>query len=169
MMSNPVWRTMQEADLRGVMVLAERVHPDLPEDEAVFAERIALYPAGCLVLSDGNAIEGYALAHPIRRFEPPPLNTLIGELPAETDEFYIHDFVLAPERRGEGHARAGIARLLSLAQPFATSALISVYGTTVFWSRFGFAATAGPEIDRKLAPYGPGAVYMRRDNRAVFR
>lgn len=166
-MTDFAWRGMQHADLGGVMVLAECVHPDLPEDEAVFAERIALYPEGCLVLSDGHAIEGYALAHPIRRFEPPALNTLIGQLQAEADEFYIHDFVLAPERRGAGHAKAGIARLLSLGEAFATSALVSVYGTADFWSRFGFAIVGGPEIARKLVPYGPGAVYMRRDNRAA--
>src|SRR5450830_264049 len=45
------WRPMQISDLRGVLAVADEVHPAFPEDATVFEERLRLYPAGCLVFS----------------------------------------------------------------------------------------------------------------------
>jgi GNAT superfamily N-acetyltransferase len=44
------WRPMAATDLPAVMTVAAKVHPDYPEGEAVFAERLTLHPAGCLCL-----------------------------------------------------------------------------------------------------------------------
>jgi len=45
---------MTEADLPAALAIAEVVHPNYPEDPAVFTERLALYPRGCLVLVQGR-------------------------------------------------------------------------------------------------------------------
>jgi ribosomal protein S18 acetylase RimI-like enzyme len=41
---------MTLADLPALLAIADVVHPDYPEDPAVFEERLALFPAGCWVL-----------------------------------------------------------------------------------------------------------------------
>jgi len=157
------WRPMSEADLTAVVAVADSVHSGLKERLEVFAERLALYPAGCLVLSRHGEIAGYAISHPIRRFDPPSLDQVIGALAPDADEYFLHDVALAPAMRGSGEGAAGVRRLLRIGQAFATTALISVYGTRGFWARFGFAPS-GRDMSAKLRPYGPGAVYMVRDN-----
>ncbi len=158
------WRAMRADDLDGVLALADASHPDLPESREVFAERLALYPRGCVVLDGDKGIVGYAVSHPIRRFEPPALGALLRSLPADADQFYIHDMAVAPSRRGAGAAASAMARLLGHAADFDTTALISVYGTVGFWSRFGFVPTS-EEMAAKLRPYGVDAIYMVRPNR----
>lgn len=155
------WRPMREDDLDGVLALADRCHPGLPESRAVFAERLALYPQGCLVLPGADGVAGYAIAHPIRRLEPPPLGTLLGAIAPDADQFYIHDVVVAPERRGGGMSGLAVARLLVLAADYPSAALVSVYGTAGFWSRFGFRPEP-EEMEEKLRAYGDGAVFMVR-------
>lgn len=93
------WRPMVGADLDRVVDVAERVHPDHPEDEAVFEERLALFAAGCAVLSDDHRILGYRIAHPWMLDEPPDLNSLLARLPATPDTLFLHDLALLPEAR----------------------------------------------------------------------
>ncbi|WP_185984854.1 GNAT family N-acetyltransferase [Aureimonas mangrovi] len=162
---SPVWRIMRDEDLTAVMRLAARVHPALPEAEAVFAERVRLFPAGCLVLDGAGTVSGYAVSHPSMRFAPPPLDTLLGALPEAPDDYYLHDFVLAPETRGAGHAQRGVEILLGEAAAYPSTSLVSVYGTGGFWSRFGFRPAIRGGLQAKLAPYGQDAVYMLRENR----
>ncbi|MFD2236813.1 GNAT family N-acetyltransferase [Aureimonas populi] len=157
------WRAMREADLPAVLALSVRVHPGFPEGEAMFRNRLSLFPAGCLVLCGGGEIGGYAVSHPIRRYAPPPLDAILPGLPEAADDYYLHDVALAPERRGRGHAASGIGRLLDLAARFETASLVSVYGTGPFWARFGFRP-AEKDMRAKLAPYGEGAIYMLRRN-----
>lgn len=160
----PAWRPMRTNDIPAVLRLADTVHPGLPEAAEVFAERRTLFPAGCLVLATTeDAIEGYAVSHPIRRFHPPALNSSIGRIPADADNYYIHDFAVAPSRRGGGHAAAGVNRLLEVARGYPTTSLISVYGTSGFWGRFGFMPT-DHDMGAKLHPYGADARYLLRDN-----
>ncbi len=161
----PQWRAMHEGDLPAVLHAAGTAHPGLPESEAVFAERLSLFPRGCLVLANGAVVEGYAVSHPIHRFHPPALDTLLGDLPGDADDYYIHDLVVSPQRRGGGHAAAGVHRLLEVASAYETTSLVSVYGTARFWARFGFAP-AVQDMRDKLRHYGAGAVYMLRRNRA---
>ncbi|MCE7027090.1 GNAT family N-acetyltransferase [Jiella avicenniae] len=153
---------MHIADLAAVMQLAGRIHPGLPEDEAVFAERLELFPKGCRVLVCGEGIAGYALAHPIHYPHPPSLDTLVGAIPPDADAFYIHDVAIAPEARGRGHAEAVVAALLEIADGFPRACLVSVYGTAAFWQRFGFVATDGEVSAEKLAGYGDDARFMVR-------
>ena len=95
-----IWRPTTRGDLSAICAIADSVHPDFPEDAAIFAERLALHPAGCHVLHDGAAIHGYVVGHPWRRAQLPKLNTLLHALPANCDSFYLHDLALLPTARG---------------------------------------------------------------------
>ena len=159
------WRALADHDVAAVTALADRVHPGLPERPEVFRNRIGLFADGAIVLDTGAAIVGYGVAPPIERLSPPPLDTILDRLEPSADAFYIHDVVVAPERRGRGEARQGIDRLLGIAARFPVTTLISVYRTGPFWARFGFAAIDDTAIGAKLAAYGPDAIYMQRDNR----
>lgn len=157
------WRAMRSADLSAVAGLADRIHPLLPEDAAIFADRLRLYPQGCLVLDDGGGgCLGYAVGHPWTEGAPPKLDTPLGALPQPADCFYIHDVAVAPEARGHGSAAPAVDRLLELAEGYRCAALVSVYATAPFWSRFGFAEAAGRLPPGALACYGTDARYMVR-------
>jgi GNAT superfamily N-acetyltransferase len=173
---------MRESDLPGVMRVADEIHRDLPEAEAVFRERLALFPAGCFVLvdeddGDGDGVEsdvdnrdavgGYVVSFPIRRGRPPALNALLdgGGIPVDADQYYLHDLAVLPRFRGRGAAAEGIGRVLEVAQRYASVCLISVYGTVAFWRRFGFVPEpVDAALQEKLRGYGPGASYMVRRN-----
>src|ERR1700722_1267828 len=102
------WRRMARADPVRVALIGELVRPTYPEDATVFAERLQLYPAGCLVLECGRATQGYAVSHPWLFARPPPLNRQLQKLPARPDTFYIHGVALAPEiRRSHPSSQAG--------------------------------------------------------------
>src|ERR1700744_4826373 len=93
------WRRMAGADLVSVERIGDLVHPTYPEDATVVAERLQLYPAGCLVLECRSVTQGYAVSHPWLFGRPPALNTQLQGLPARPDTFYIHDVALMPEFR----------------------------------------------------------------------
>ena len=163
----PRWRPMRPGDLAGVVALADAIHPDLPEDLAVFADRLALFPEGCHVLAPetltGDTLLGYVVAHPWAGNDPPKLNTVLGALPAVPDALLIHDVALAPGARGQGAAAAIVARLLALAEAYPRAMLVSVYGTAPFWSRFGFRDATALLPPAALAAYGEDARLMVRE------
>ncbi len=150
------WRQMTSDDLAEVDRIAGLVHADLPESMAVLAERLALFPQGCL-MTEG----GYAVAHPVRLGAPPPLDTLLGALPKDAGALHIHDLALLESRRGHGLGGAAMAHFIAVAKArgLARLSLVSVYGSHTYWSRFGFVqfAKAG------LESYGPEAAYMERE------
>lgn len=186
------WRPATPDDVPMLMTVANHVHPDLPEDAAIYAERIRLFPAGCYVLAQqqrrqqtdldatssaknstaqARCCSGYLISHPIRMGQPPELNTLLSgsDIPPDADQYYIHDLALMPETRGQGHAAEVIASLIGDAGParkHQTACLISVYGTASFWGRFGFVETQvdDPIFAKKLQGYGQDAKYMVRQN-----
>ena len=159
------WRAMRRWDLTDVAMVAAKVHPELPESVEVFAERLRLFAAGCLVLERGGCVIGYAISHPINPNTPPALNAMLGEIPASADQYYIHDIAILPEARGAGQAREAVEVLLRVAERYRSAALVSVYGTAEFWARFGFTPAA-EDMTAKLAAYGADAVYMVRDQAA---
>ncbi|RIY00302.1 GNAT family N-acetyltransferase [Aureimonas flava] len=155
---------MAAGDAPAVVALADRVHPTFHEDAAVFVDRQRLFPAGSLVLpGPAGTLAAYAVAYPVRRFAPPPLDTVLGALPPDADALYIHDVALAPEWRGRGLAEPAIRRLLAAAAPLGAATLVSVYGTWPFWARFGFRRVDDPALAPKLASYGADAVFMLRE------
>lgn len=162
------WRPMTERDIAGVMRVADEIHRDLPEHEPVFRERLRLFPEGCFVLvENGDEVGGYLVSFPVRRGKPPALNEMLGEIPPDADQYYLHDLAILPDFRGRGAAAECIRRALAFAEErgYTTSCLISVYGTVQFWGRFGFVAAPGDAaMEEKLCGYGEGATYLVRKN-----
>jgi GNAT superfamily N-acetyltransferase len=159
-----LWRPMTEADLPQVGMLAAAIHPDFPEDDAVFAERLRLYPAGCHVLARGEALAAYVVSHPWIDRQPPALNDLLGVLPDRPSTYYIHDLALAPAARGSGAGGKIVAQLAALARTEAlpTMSLVAVNGSERFWQRRGFVSVAVPELEAKLRSYSAAARFMVR-------
>ncbi|HZH53242.1 MAG TPA: GNAT family N-acetyltransferase [Microvirga sp.] len=159
------WRPMTAPDIDRVQELADRIHVDHPEDREVFAERLALYPQGCHVLVEDGGIVGYAITHPWRFGEPPPLNSRLREIPREADTYYLHDVALLPEGRGRGFAAQGAELIAGRARVagFTNMSLVAVNNSQTFWRRLGFRAEAVPGLGTKLLSYGSDAVLMKRD------
>lgn len=156
---------MSVGDVNGLLRVADEVHPDLPESDLVFAERVKLFPDGCLVLVEGNEVCGYAISHPIRHRQPPALDSLLKEIAPDADQYYIHDLAILPKFRGRGLAAECVRKLLTVAERYPTTCLVSVYGTAPFWGRFGFVAEKVDTIlSEKLLNYGDDATYLSRQN-----
>jgi ribosomal protein S18 acetylase RimI-like enzyme len=157
--ADTMWRRMQEHDLSQVAVIAGIVHPDLPEDDAVFADRLRLYPQGCHVFAHDGAVAGYILSHPWHDGVPPALNQVLHTLPPAPSVYYIHDLALMPAARGSDAGPTIVRDLIAQARQagFSSIALVAVSGSEQFWHRLGFRP-AGSLID--LASYGGGARYM---------
>ena len=153
---------MRAGDLTAVMDIAAVVHPDLPEKVEVFAERLALFPRGCLVLDGAKGVEGYVVAHPWRALSIPHLDSLIGQLPRQEDTRYIHDLALLPGARAKRAGSDIVDRLANEARAdgVPSLSLVAVYGSVPFWRRQGFAAVATTELTARLLNYGPGATFM---------
>ena len=160
---------MTAADLRQVIAIAAEVHPSSPEEAAVFAERLRLYPAGCHVFDSAGLVAGYALSHPWCFREPPPLNSVLGELPARPSTYYIHDVALMPACRGGGAGSAIVEILVAQARGagFANLSLVALPEPAEFWRRHGFrvieSADADAALTERLRSYGRAARFMARD------
>ncbi|KAL8920497.1 MAG: hypothetical protein Q9208_006246 [Pyrenodesmia sp. 3 TL-2023] len=169
---NPVWRPLTADDIPNLLLVACKIHPSLPESGHVFAERVKLFSAGCLGLfssaasSASGELQGYTISHPILRRQPPPLDTLLGDIPPDADQYYIHDLALLPEVRGRGLAQECIDRLMDVAtKGYGTTSLVSVYGTERFWGRWRFEAVeVGEGLREKVMGYGEDAVFLERKN-----
>lgn len=169
------WRALAAADLPAVMRIADEIHPTFPESPVVFAERLALFPAGCFLAEDGGGRAlGYAITHPGRLGRPPALDSLFGALPTDADCLHIHDVALLPAARGLGLGRALTERLKQLAaeRGLGRLTLVAVYDAARYWRRHGFRDYADgspglsipgqgtPELADKMGGYGDGAAYM---------
>jgi len=155
-----MWRPLTAADLPALADVADIVHPAHPERPEVFADRLALFPAGCLwaEADDGSPL-GYCLSHPGRLGQVPPLDTVLGRLPPDPDCLYLHDLALLPAARGRGLGAAATGMLAGVAGRAGLGflALTAIGSSPAFWGRQGFIAQAdGP------ADYG-AAVYMVRE------
>lgn len=159
------WRPMTAADLPEVSRIGDVVHPAFPESDAVFEERLELFPQGCRVAEgpDGTLI-GYAVSHPGRLFDPPALDTLLRRLPADADCLYVHDVALLQTARGLGLGRAIVLDLSALARLIGSYclALTAVNNSAAWWQRRGFLRLQPepPELAAKLASYGADAAYL---------
>ncbi|WEK43800.1 MAG: GNAT family N-acetyltransferase [Candidatus Sphingomonas colombiensis] len=151
------WRGMTTDDLSTVTAIADRVHASYTEERAIYAERLALYPSGCLVLAGADGIAGYIITHPWYRDRPPALGAKLGAIPADADTFYLHDIALLPSARGSGAGRTAIVLATDQARAAGLSeiTLIAVNGADTFWAAQGFAYV-GP------GAYGANTWLMRR-------
>ncbi|NYZ11558.1 GNAT family N-acetyltransferase [Azospirillum sp. RWY-5-1] len=165
------WRPMAAGDLDAVMGIAAVVHPSYPERREVFAERQALFPAGCLVAVADDAVVGYAVTHPAVTGEPPGLDTLLGALPAGADCLYLHDVAILPAVQGRRLGEAAFERIRAVAvgNGLAVLALIATPSARPYWLRHGFAPVAyDRDLEVKLATYGDGLAYMTRPSREII-
>ncbi|WDR00361.1 GNAT family N-acetyltransferase [Devosia sp. J2-20] len=153
-------------DLPAVEAIAEIVHPDFPEDGAVFAERQKLYGEGTRLLELDGVPSGYVLSHPWRFKELPALNALLGAVPDDADTYYIHDLALLNKARGTGAAAMIVGEIQRHARGrgFAHMSLVAVNGSLPFWHKHGFRALSpsvlAPELIAKLASYEATARFM---------
>ncbi|MGN5374697.1 hypothetical protein [Sphingomonas hankookensis] len=178
-----LWRPAIPADAAAIASLARAELGDYGEAADLYAERIALAPGGCWVLSGGDAdapprqeeagdgaehegasgrppaVLGHCISHPWHRFAPPAMHRLLGDLPPDADCWYLHDVVVAPAGRG---SRA-VERLLPILADAAARrripilALVAVGGADAYWARQGFFAAPGA-----AEGFGADAVYMER-------
>ncbi len=151
-------------DLGEVEAIAAAVHPTLFEAPQVLAEKQQLYRDGAFLLEIGDRPAGYVLSHPWLFAEPPPLDTLLGALPARPDTYYIHDLAILPLARRIGAASQIVAALEkhARAKRLATMSLVAVSGSGGFWTRHGFAPLEVPGLADKLAGYGTDARMMAK-------
>lgn len=156
------WRAMTGYDLGAVFQIANKVHPGFFEAEAVLTEKFELYRNGCYLLEVSEKPAGYVLSHPWKRGTLPALDTLLGEIPADADSYYIHDLALLPVTRGVGAAGQIVGGLTKHAKAmgYPTMSLVAVNGSVAFWEKQGFATEDRPELAEKLAAYEDAARYM---------
>ena len=158
------WRAMTGYDLDDLVQIAGAVHPDFFESAEVLAERQRLYHFGAYLLEVNERPAGYVLSHPWRFGALPRLNTLLGELPADADTYYIHDLALLPVARRVG-AASYITNALAKharAHGFPTMSLVAVNGSVPYWEKHEFVVADIPELFPKLLSYEPQARLMVR-------
>ena len=156
------WQPLTPSDLGTVIAIAGQVHPGLPERASVFEEKIHLSAQTCFKLVQDGATVGYGLAHPWKLQAIPPLDDFLHGLPARPSCLYVHDIALLPAGRGR-HASADLLDLLKAIarrEQWPQLACVSVYGTSVYWRRFGFRPVELPSLAAKLKTYGDTACYM---------
>ena len=166
-----VWRRLSIDDIDDLANVANEIHPGLLESNEVFAERVRLFPEGCLALvklvqGKSDELCGYAISHPIRHRQPPDLDSFLKEIAPDADQYYIHDLAILPSARGRGLAQDCTKKLLAVAERFPTSCLVSVYGTSPFWSKYGFCIpeSVDSHLEKKLQGYGDDSIYLERTN-----
>jgi ribosomal protein S18 acetylase RimI-like enzyme len=159
------WRATTVADLPAVQALADVIHPDFPEEAAVFANRLALHPAGCFILVGNTGTVGYVLSHPWLDRQPPKLNAIIGQPATAASTYYIHDLALLPAARKSGAAAAIVEMLAKHASALQlpNMTLVAVNNSVHFWRRQGFEIVVDPDLDRQLRSYDSNACFMRRE------
>lgn len=164
------WRAMQAADLPQVALIAAQVHPAYPEHPAVFAERLQLYPSGCWVWQQADALAGYLFSHPWHAMQPPALDSLLQALPGidgltkSASTYYLHDIALLPLARGQQATPRILPLLAQLARELGLDnlSLVAVNQSLAFWQGLGFSPLpAEPGLSAKLESYGPGTHYLQ--------
>jgi GNAT superfamily N-acetyltransferase len=150
---------MRAGDLAAVSAISDAVHGHYTEPVAVYAERLALYPAGCRVFECEGEVAGYLISHPWHRQSPPKLGALLGAIPADADTFYLHDIALLPSARGTGAGKMALDLVVGDARAlgFTDITLMAVGGADRYWAAQGFDT-----VPREADPsYGVGAYPMR--------
>lgn len=159
------WRLMQFSDLDQVYDMSCVIHPDFPEDLAIFADRLAVFAPGAWVLQGEGQLLGYSFSHPWSRFSVPALNSVLQQLPVAADTYYLHDIALLPQARALGAARKLVELLVETAQAhgFDSLSLVAVNGSQPYWQRQGFIVQHVPELQEKLLSYSQDACFMMRN------
>lgn len=155
---------MRPGDIGAAADLANSVHLSYPEDAAVIADRVALYPNGCFVLDDGVTLNGHLVSHPWVRRSLPALNATLGSLPAAPDCYYLHDLALVEAVRGQGHALSAIDLVVgeTRACGLDTILLMAVGDAHGYWERVGFEPWSAHRADPAKGYGREARAYIRR-------
>ncbi|MDR0306540.1 MAG: GNAT family N-acetyltransferase [Chitinispirillales bacterium] len=156
------WQPLGKEYFDALNKIAEQIHKTVPERPEIFTEKIELFPDGCRGLFFDNRLVGYGISHLWNLNSIPPLNDFLGYLPENPTCIYIHDVAVLPEMRGHKAADRFMDYIMQLAKKLSINslALVSLYGTDIFWSRFGFKIYSNNDIESKLKTYGETAKYM---------
>ncbi len=160
------WRPSTPDDIAAIGDIENVVHVVFGQERPeVHRERMTLFPDGHRVLIKDARIVGYSVAYPWRLSDVPKLDTFLGRLPAPAECMFVHDVAMLPEAQGHGAAKAFITHVTDVARQLGLNklALVSVYGTTVVWSRLGFHITLPLGGPHALEIYGDTAAYMTAD------
>ena len=159
-----IWRDAWLDDAEAISAIEHLVHTLTHESVDVFREKIALFGAGCRILTTGKRTVGYGIAYPWRLNDVPPLDRLLGAIPSDADCLFVHDVAILPQARAAGASRAFVdyAALVAAQQGLLSLALVSVYGTDGHWGRQGFFPSPSAVTSVQIDPYGSTAVYMVR-------
>ncbi len=136
-------RSLDTADLPDIIRIERQSYPPgLRESEAALLSKMALFRAGALGCWDEAGMCGYAFALPWRADALVGVAEVIEALPAAPDVLYIHDMVVAPDRRRTGVASTLLRELLRLARALDLGrlTLVAVQGSEPFWEKAGFEA-----------------------------
>ncbi len=159
---------MAEADAASVLAIQQAAYPATHHESwAVLGRKLALWPQGCWVLTDGADLpQAYLFSHPWRADAPPAMDSEIEALPDDTDTYVLHDLALHPRAQGQGLGLLLWRKALLAAQTAGLNRmnLVAVQGSAPFWTRQGFESVApiSAEMAEKLAGYGGDAVFMHR-------
>ena len=158
------WRSTKAADLNAIQQIASVVHPELPESNNVFAEKLRLFPEGCFVLVEDGIVVGYAFVHPWRLNDVPKLNEFLRRIPSQPDCLLIHDVAVLEPARGRGASKGLLDLVANLARnrKILNLALVSVYDSCMHWERLGFEVANNELVSTKLNSYNETASYMVR-------
>ena len=154
-------RLLTAADIPSVLdVQREAYDAPLVEEEAVFLERLRIFPTGLFGAVSGETLAGYAVCHPWLFGKTVPLNSSALTLPDVPDSLYIHDVAVRPAFR---RARIGSWLVAAVVEVgiiagFDRFTLTAVQSSEPFWERFGFRP-----VERFVYAGGVEATVMTMD------
>ena len=134
-------RPLTSSEIINASDLACRIYQEaLAEPFEAFAMKHQLFPAGVLGYFVNEVLAGYVFSHPWKMSNVVPIATVLGELPANLDCYYIHDCAVSKDYRGRGIGRkmAASAIQVGLKNGFKKLLLVSVNDTKLFWECLGF-------------------------------
>lgn len=161
-------RPLTSDDLGAVEHIQREAYPHYHKEAlAVFAEKLARYPAGCWAYEIERNVVGYLFSHPCRLAKPPRLDELLEDRLDDPDCYFLHDKAVLPTHRGAGAGRQLLTAVFEHAANlgFTTIALVAVQNARPYWQRHGFRLVAECEaVEAVRRSYGPEACYMIRDS-----
>jgi predicted N-acetyltransferase YhbS len=134
-------RLLTAADIPSVLdVQREAYDAPLVEDEAVFLERLRVFPTGLFGAISGETLAGYAVCHPWRHGKSVPLNSAVLKIPEDPDCLYIHDVAVRPAFRGVHIGGWLVAAVMEVGiiAGLERFTLTAVQSSERYWERFGF-------------------------------
>ncbi|MCE9603381.1 MAG: GNAT family N-acetyltransferase [Planctomycetia bacterium] len=154
-------------DLDAVERIQREAYPHYHlEAIAVFADKLARYPAGCWAYETEGSVSGYLFSHPALLSNPPKLDRLLEPQVEIPDCYFIHDKAVRPSHQGQGAGRKLITTAFAHAASLghATLALVAVQNSRPYWERYGFSAVSDlePAVSAVRESYGPAAHYLVR-------